>query len=168
MSRLWILVGAGIGFVAGFGASMFLHQKPVTQAATQHAAHHASQGQAAGEQQQHDHMKIVSLPAGSDAPAMDFHLVKDPIEGWNLHIETRNFRFAPENVNSPNQSREGHAHVYINGEKFARVYAPWFHIAALPVKVGYITVTLNTNDHSTLAVGDNSLTLTKELSPFLQ
>ena len=34
-------------------------------------------------------------------------IVKDPMSGWNLHIETTNFKFTPENVNSAHKSGEG-------------------------------------------------------------
>ena len=103
----------------------------------------------------HDHSKLVELGTGSTAPTLNFSLNKDGIGGWNLHISTTNFRFAPENVNSLNQPGEGHAHIYVQGKKLARIYSPWFHISRLPPGKVLITVTLNSNDHSTLSVGKN-------------
>ena len=109
----------------------------------------------------HDHSKIVELQAGPTAPTLDFSLDKDAIGGWNLHISTTNFRFAPENVNRVNRPGEGHAHIYVNEKKLARIYSPWFHISELPTGTILITVTLNSNDHSTLSVGKKPLSLTK-------
>ena len=52
---------------------------------------------------------------------------------------------------------EGHAHVYVNGAKIARHYGPWMHIAAMPKGKNTVMVSLNSNDHRTLAVGDKPL-----------
>ena len=48
-------------------------------------------------------------------------LIKDPMSGWNIHLAVNNFRFAPENASEPHRQGEGHAHLYINGNK-ARFY----------------------------------------------
>ncbi|MBL4598601.1 MAG: hypothetical protein JKX93_06480 [Rhizobiaceae bacterium] len=108
----------------------------------------------------HDHSKLVSLPAGADAPSIGIEIVKDPVGGWNLHIITTNFQFAPEAVNQHHQAGQGHAHIYVNGKKLARVYGPWFHIGSLPKGNVEVKVTLNSNDHSGLAVGEKALAAT--------
>ncbi|NMG59863.1 hypothetical protein E1H12_15390, partial [Geitlerinema sp. P-1104] len=71
----------------------------------------------------------------------------DPMRGWNLEIQTTNFRFAPEEVNQENQPNAGHGHLYINGERGARVYGPWLHLPHLPPGSNEITVSLNANNH---------------------
>lgn len=81
-------------------------------------------------------------------------ITKDKMSGWNLLIHTKNFRFTPENVNQKNKAGEGHAHLYINGEKFARIYSPSFHIPKLIGTDHEIRITLNANGHETLAVGN--------------
>lgn len=108
----------------------------------------------------HTHGEMLSLPAGDSAPSLDFALEKDAVGGWNLHIEVDNFQFTPQTVNQENSASGGHAHIYVNGKKLARVYGPWFHIADLP-KGAKVTVTLNANDHTALAVGDEPLSVTK-------
>ena len=51
---------------------------------------------------------------------------------------------------------EGHAHVYVDGEKIARLYGPWLHIPSLsPGAV--VEVTLNANDHRPLAIGSGRI-----------
>ena len=111
----------------------------------------------------HDHGKLIALATGPTAPTLDIMVAKDKVGGWNLHVLTTNFRFAPENVNTPHRDGEGHAHLYVNGEKIARLYGPWFHIGSLPSGPAQVTVTLNANDHSGLAVGDAPLSVTKEV-----
>lgn len=55
-------------------------------------------------------------------------------------------------VNQPHAANVGHAHLYLNGAKVARVYGTAFHLSDLPEGQHTITVTLNTNDHSDLAL----------------
>ena len=104
------------------------------------------------------------LPAGPDAPTLELRAVKDTAAGWNLHIVTTNFRFAPERVDAPHRPGEGHAHVYVDGRKAARIYGPWFHLGTLPSGKVTLGVTLNANDHSLLSVSGRPLKLEKTIT----
>lgn len=129
--------------------------------ADQHSGHHdagVEQGHGA-----HHHGKTITLPAGPAAPTLNISVAKDKVGGWNLHIQTTNFRFAPDHASGPHRDGEGHAHLYVNGDKVARIYGPWFHIGSLPKGRNELTVTLNANDHSHLAVGDAELSVTQEV-----
>lgn len=84
----------------------------------------------------------------------DFKILKDPMSGWNIYVQVRNFRFAPEHASQPHQQGEGHAHLYINGNKIARLYSNWFHIPEFLKDKNEIKVTLNSNDHQTLTIGE--------------
>lgn len=141
-----LVFGGGIGFViaAANGVTLDGHDHDGhNTASTEHAEH-------AG----HAHGNMLSLPTGSDAPKLDITVVKDPMSGWNLHVKTENFRFAPDRASLSHVAGEGHAHVYVNGAKFARLYGPWMHIAALPEGSVKIEVALNTNDHRPFAIDD--------------
>lgn len=109
------------------------------------------------------HHETIFLPSDLSAPTLNFAITEDTAGGWNLEIRTTNFRFAPEHVNQAHRTGEGHAHLYVNGKKSARIYGPWFHIAELPSGLVEVTVTLNANDHSHLAVEDRMLAVTKEV-----
>lgn len=102
----------------------------------------------------HDHgMHHGAFPVpAEDAPSVTLTAVADDASGWNVHVKTENFRFAPENVNGASVPGEGHGHVYLNGEKFARLYAPHFHLADLPAGPHTLKVTLNANGHETFTV----------------
>lgn len=101
----------------------------------------------------HDHAKTLPIADPAHAPRLEVSVTNDPHGGWNLHLKTSNFRFAPEKASKANVDGEGHAHLYANGEKLARVYGHWFHIAKLPKGTNTLTVTLNSNDHRALTVG---------------
>ncbi|MFK5977729.1 MAG: hypothetical protein QM488_02435 [Rhizobiaceae bacterium] len=111
----------------------------------------------------HDHSKLLSLKAGANAPTIAIDLEKDVVGGWNLHIITTHFRFAPEAVNEKHHAGEGHAHIYVNDKKLARIYGPWFHIGSLPKGNVKVSVTLNANDHRALAIGDKALVAIKNI-----
>ena len=148
-----LFFGVGFGFLLAVstGATLEGHD---------HASHdHSDQGDATGG---HAHDTLIDLPSGSDAPSVDMALHSEP-GGRNLQILTENFRFSPERVNDAHVDGEGHAHVYIDGIKIARIYGPWFHIGALPENAKTLTVTLNSNDHSNLSVGGVPLSVSCSL-----
>jgi hypothetical protein len=143
MLLIGLVFGGGIGFLVAAGNGVTLD------------GHDHATGHAGG----HDHaaMAKVDLPAGDTAPTLAAQVIQGPVSGWNLHVETTNFRFAPENASTPHVAGEGHAHVYVNGEKLARIYANWYHIDHLPEGEVLIEVALNSNDHSELAVANKPL-----------
>lgn len=143
MLLIGLVFGGGIGFMIAAGNGITLNGHD-------HAAGHGGG---------HDHAAMVPivLPADANAPTLIAKVVKDPVSGWNLHLETTNFRFAPENASTAHVVGEGHAHVYVNGVKIARIYANWFHIDHLPMGNVMVEVALNSNNHSELAVANAPL-----------
>lgn len=99
----------------------------------------------------------LAIAADESAPSVQLHAIKDPVAGWNLHIVTDNFRFAPERAGQPHVLGEGHAHLFVDKVKIARVYGSWFHLAKLPPGEHRLKVTLNTNDHKNYVVGDQAI-----------
>lgn len=96
---------------------------------------------------------LLDVSQDSIVPQIDELVVtKDAMSGWNLFIKTSNFRFTPQNVNQAHQVGEGHAHLYINGQKFARIYSPFFHLPDLAGDQNELKVTLNANGHENLAI----------------
>jgi len=79
-------------------------------------------------------------------------VLEDKMSGYNISFETEHFLFTPENVNTKHQAGQGHAHIYINGKKYARIYANQFHIPKLGTAIQEIRVTLNANNHETLSL----------------
>ena len=111
----------------------------------------------------HSHGEAFDVDAAT-APTIDVVLVDDPAGGWNLRLETTNFRFAPENVSTDHVDGEGHAHLYIDGERHGRIYGEWYQVPGLTEGEHTLRVELSTNDHRTYAVDgqpvDDSVTVT--------
>lgn len=102
----------------------------------------------------HDgHVHKTHDVAAKGAPEIvEFRVVKDAVEGWNVFFATRNFAFAPELVNTRHVEGKGHAHLYINGSKLARLYGPAYHIDSLPFGPHEMKIVLNTNMHEEYAI----------------
>lgn len=160
-----LIFGGGIGFVtaAGNGITLDGHDhgahgselgasEPMDHSAHANGTLGADQN---GAHSAHD-MPFV-LPEGAAVPTLMTTLQPDPMSGWNLHIETENFRFAPEHASQENQPGEGHAHIYVNGSKLARLYGDWYHIATLPDGPVNVEISLFTNDHRPIFADDQHI-----------
>ena len=109
------------------------------------------------------HHKPVEVSEWPATPSLTLTAHKDLMSGWNLHIVPKHFNFAPKNVNTPTRTGEGHAHLYINGEKITRIYSNWFYLNNLPSGTHKVTVSLNANDHGHLVMNGIAVTSTIEL-----
>lgn len=145
-----LVLGLSLGTAQGVNPSPG-HQ---TQPATGH-----------GQQQPHGdaHHGTFEVPPGQAVPTLNLVVHTDALRGWNLEIQTTNFRFAPEQVNQANQPNVGHGHLSINGEKSGRFYGPWVHLVDLPPGRHQITVSLNTNRHQTLTHQGQPIAATVEI-----
>lgn len=97
----------------------------------------------------HDH-GMMEISEGQPVPVVVIDVFPDPVAGWNLQVQTENWEFAPERVNASSVPNEGHAHLYLNGEKLTRIYSEWYHIPSLPPGEQVLTVSLNANGHEAL------------------
>ena len=93
---------------------------------------------------------LVEVDAELPIPKVEIAAIKDTMNGYNLRIMAENFTFDPETVGGVNEPNRGHAHVYVNDTKVARVYGEWFHLDDKYLEEGQneILVTLNANDHN--------------------
>ena len=150
-----LVFGGGIGFViaAANGVTLDGHDHATDHGPTA-GADHAAMG--------HDHSETLDITG--PPPSLTLTLTDDPVSGWNLHLATQNFRFAASNAGAGHINGEGHAHLYANGIKIARLYGPWFHIDALPEGTVNLLVTLNSNDHKVLATGGTPIQATLTLT----
>lgn len=144
MLRAIALLLIGLAFGGAIGFSLGQSGKNVTEMAP--AMEHANHA--------HVHGEPLAIEPGTNAPTVEISVVPDTVGGWNLNIQTTRFRFSAERAGAAHVDGEGHAHVYVNGEKIARAYSEWFHIDELPAGRVEIEVVLNSNDHRALTVGE--------------
>lgn len=88
------------------------------------------------------------------------HLVfPDSMDGYNIQILTQNFKFTPAAINQAPSDNEGHAHLYVNGTKTARIYSSWYHLPGVLLQPGAneIRITLNANDHGEWAIDGQAI-----------
>ena len=101
----------------------------------------------------HQHPPL-EVSAELPLPSVTHLVFHDAMGGYNVQILPNNFSFTPAAINRAPQFNEGHAHIYVNGEKIARVYSSWYHLSDGLLNPGEneVSVTLNANDHSEWAV----------------
>ena len=98
----------------------------------------------------HHHHQTVMIEEGQAVPKIDLVVYEDAVKGWNLEIKLDNFQLTPQDVNSSNQPNQGHAHLFINGEKITRIYGNWYYLETLPNGSNEVKISLNTNGHESL------------------
>ncbi len=94
-----ILAGRGAGYPLGFGAAAV----PLAVASG------------------------YELPKDMPVPSVTAQIARDPEKGWNLHVETQNFRPAFD-ASTDDTLATGYAYVSIDGGSRIRLYSPWFHL----------------------------------------
>ncbi len=128
---------------------------------------------------QHSHAPI-GVPDGVAEPGLSLTLYKDTQDGYNLQLISRAFKLGPpprrvlsmeESMQATTDSDtgflEGHAHLYINGEKIQRIYGSDVHIPEhlIPVGTNQITVTLNNHGHMYWIINGKQVLATLFVNP---
>ena len=98
----------------------------------------------------HSHAPI-EIPANYPVPKLGINLFIDDKSGFNLHLQLADFELeAPEfAADKPISYVQGHAHLFINGQKIQPIYGKYLHLPAKLFKKGInqVMVTLNNHDH---------------------
>lgn len=94
----------------------------------------------------HSQIELAGMPQ-DDIPSITMRILEDAMGGYDINIQTSNFRFAPDHVGQKDVMGEGHAHIHVDGQKVGRIYGNWYYLDALPPGTHEISVTLNSNNH---------------------
>lgn len=100
----------------------------------------------------HDPIDVSDL---ENPPTLNLVGHIDQVSGINIELQVENFTFSGASVNMRHEDGVGHAHVYLDDEKLARVYSNWYHIDGKLLTPGPHTLRaeLNSNEHSPLLLG---------------
>ena len=108
----------------------------------------------------HDHSTTIETSGWDTVPSVSIEAIADPGGGWNIRAELEGLRLAPENVSTAHVDGEGHMHIYVNGEKIARMYGLWHHLGNLEPGTHEVRIDLSSNDHSTLVLDGEPISAT--------
>lgn len=141
-----IIFGCALGYVLFFLVDSLPRERVMNAVPSHNNAHETQSGHTA-----HD---LVDIDTADPVPSFSVGIIPDMMSGYNIHITTENFNFAPSQVNKAVVPNEGHAHIYVNDEKISRIYGSWFHLDEHHIVPGEnrIRVTLNANNHSEWAI----------------
>lgn len=94
------------------------------------------------------------IPEQAMVPSISFKLMPDMMDGYNLILKTNHFNILPPLMGEADllekngaQILQGHAHLYINGEKMMRLYGENIHIPANWINRGINSITVSVNNH---------------------
>ncbi|MDP5138206.1 hypothetical protein ORJ04_19850 [Rheinheimera baltica] len=111
----------------------------------------------AAEVHQHQSRDIGNMPT----PQITLQVFRDATDGVNVHVTTKNYRLnAPDSpIADTSTVLQGHAHIFINGEKRQRLYGEDLHIpqAWLTPGVNQIAVSLNSHQHENWTSDNNTI-----------
>ena len=97
----------------------------------------------------HSH-PLLEVSQSDPIPTVTHLVFPDAMDGYNIQILAENFEITPASINRDVVANTGHAHLYVNGVKTARIYGQWYHLpsSALQPGVNLVSITLNANNHS--------------------
>ncbi|RFU87319.1 hypothetical protein DY218_07875 [Streptomyces triticagri] len=146
--------------LSGCGGRPTTHHKP----GTGHEAASGPVGELLETTDEAGH-RLRQLPR-ADAPSAELTVRPDSEDGWNLKVSASRFRFTPDSVGGAAIAGRGHAHLYVDDRKVARVYGSWHHLpgSAVPRGTHRITVRLYADDHTVWAVGGKAVQATAEVT----
>ncbi|MEM6733776.1 MAG: hypothetical protein AAF658_19605, partial [Myxococcota bacterium] len=126
----------------------------------------------------HSHMPIA-VPSDAPTPGLSLILTQDAVSGFNLTLDLERYALVvpPAEMDmatmmKPSQDAatgfvEGHAHLYVNGEKIRRLYGTREHLPGSIFRPGVnqVTVTLNNHGHMAWTVNEKKVLATLFVNP---
>lgn len=107
-----------------------------------------------------DHSHIpIDVPGGVPVPSLSIQVERDWMSGLNLTLHTENYALIPPpagldmaalmtaSIQADTGLAEGHAHLYVNGEKVQRIYGETLHLPDTLFKPGLNQISVSINNH---------------------
>jgi len=138
----WQTVLLLIGVISVGLVSTLLHEY-IAEPTVEHEHQHS---QDAGDNHPHDDAVPYVYDNHTQLPQLRMCANPDSLSGYNVKLGVRDFSFTPDAAGQPAVAGQGHAHLYVNGNKVARLYGTDFYLA--DVEDGdELRASLFTDDH---------------------
>ena|GEM_PF-3457983 len=108
-------------------------------------------------------LKTFAVSPSEPVPTIAFDIQPDTMGGWDVHVSTTNFTFAPEHLDGAPVAGEGHVHLYIDNDLIIML-GNWYHIDSLTPGMHTIRVGLFNNDHSAYEVNGAQIEAQKQIT----
>ncbi len=157
-----LVISIVVALLVGLGGGYAVAQQMDTTETVADTSEHEHMEMDGKEEMSHSHGMFMVKK--EEAPTVALSVDEDAKSGWNIKVDTTKFAFTPQDVNGDNVIGEGHAHLYVDGKKVARLYSPYFHYDETFDGAKTFKVTLNANDHSEYMLDGEAIAATKEVS----
>lgn len=93
---------------------------------------------------------VVEIPGTEDKPpAIQGRVIKRHDQTYYIEVELENFSFNPHGIGQESTGyHEGHAHVYLNGEKIKTLSTNRLFLGKLVAGEHHLNITLHANNHA--------------------
>lgn len=111
---------------------------------------------ATSEIHQHKSLDIGDKPV----PKIQLEVFRDAMDGVNVSVKVQNYLLnAPDTAIAESDVLQGHAHVFVNGNKKQRLYGENIHIPNnwLGTGVNQIAISLNSHEHENWVKDNNNI-----------
>lgn len=100
------------------------------------------------DKQIHQHTAL-EIPASTPVPRIEIQVDRDAIDGLNVLIKVENYILnSPLDKQKATAQLQGHAHVFVNGQKKQRLYGNAIHIPQIWLKQGVNQIAISLNSHN--------------------
>ncbi|WP_240434566.1 cupredoxin domain-containing protein [Streptomyces sp. YIM 130001] len=149
-----------VALLSGCGGRPTTHHKP----GTGHEEASGPVGELLEAEDESGH-RLRQVPR-DDAPSAELSVRPDSEDGWNVKVSVSRFRFTPDSAGGAALPGRGHAHLYVDDHKVARVYGSWHHLpgSAVPRGTHKITIRLHADDHTVWAVDGTAIEANAEVT----
>ena len=79
----------------------------------------------------HGQIELAGYPP-DELPDVRMEINDDPMGGYNIRVTTTNFKFTRKTSIRQTVCMKDMHGLHINGEKVARIYGEYYHLAAMP------------------------------------
>ena len=102
---------------------------------------------AIADKQIHQH-SALEIPIDAAVPRIEISVERDPIDGVNVLLKIENYLMnSPIDQSADAPVLQGHAHVFVNGQKKQRLYGNAIHIPQEWLRDGVNQVAISLNSH---------------------